>query len=256
MNRNQECNLELLGQMDEVKAHFLSLISHELRTPLSTIKAYTETLINDFVETKEEVKEFLKIILMECDNLAQQINDIIMMTSLHSQPSFLTRRLLCPTAVIKEIIHSSVERPNLDLSTELDKMAMEKGVTICLDLLQELPKIWADYKKIKVALGHLIENGIKFTPAGGTVTITARMINKNNLRISVSDTGPGIAEEDYHKIFMPFYQLSNPLNREVRGIGLGLTLVKYIIQSHSGQIWVESQIGQGSTFTVTLPCKP
>ncbi|MEW6619565.1 MAG: ATP-binding protein [bacterium] len=235
---------ELLARM---RSNFLSLISHELRTPLSSIKAYTETLL-DGEETPEEEKEFLEIINSESDALTREINQILMLSELDIKHIPLRKRAINLSQLVAELIdHLKPEE-----QTRLEKIAKDKKIKLIVNIPKDLPQIFGDYHKIKTAVEHLIENGIKFTPAGGEVKIAAER-SGDEIKVCVSDTGQGISRDKLDEIFTPFYQLESPMTRETKGMGLGLTLVKHIIETHGGKIWVESEPGKGSSFIFTLP---
>ena len=117
---------------------------------------------------------------------------------------------------------------------------------------ERLPDIWIDKSQFDRVFINLIGNAVKFTPAQGTINVTAQRIN-NDILIKISDTGIGIKEEDLSKIFNEFYRVENPINQNVKGTGLGLTLARKIIEAHGGKIWVTSKLNEGTTFHFTLP---
>jgi two-component system phosphate regulon sensor histidine kinase PhoR len=232
---------------ERTRANFLSLVTHELRTPLSSIKAYAETLL-DGVDNPQEVKEFLQVINSESDTLSRQINQILMFTEMDVKRIPLRKRLINLSQLIVELIDLS--KPVKE--TMLEKMAQEKKIAVSINIPENLPEFWADYRKIKTAIEHLIENAIKFTPAGGKVNVEALKVG-DEIKVCVTDTGVGIAKDKLSQVFTPFYQLEEPMTKETKGIGLGLSLVKHIIETHGGKIWVESEEGKGSSFYFTLP---
>ncbi|MEW6606232.1 MAG: ATP-binding protein [bacterium] len=237
---------EFLARM---RSNFLSLVSHELRTPLSSIKAYTETLL-DGVESPEEGKEFLEIINSESDALTREINKILMLSEIDIKHIPLRKRAVNLSQLLSELTdHLKPEE-----QTRLEKMAKDKKIKLIVNIPKDLPQIFGDYHKIKTAVEHLIENGIKFTPDGGEVKIAAER-SGDEIKVCVSDTGQGISRDKLNEIFTPFYQLEFPMTREIKGMGLGLTLVKHIIEIQGGKIWVESEPGKGSSFIFTLPMK-
>jgi two-component system phosphate regulon sensor histidine kinase PhoR len=232
---------------ERTRANFLSLITHELRTPLSSIKAYAETLL-DGVDDPHDVKEFLQVINSESDTLSRQINQILMFTEMDVKRIPLRKRLISLSQLITELIDLS--KPIKE--TMLEKMAQERKIDININIPEDLPEFWADYRKIKTAIEHLIENAIKFTPIGGKVNVEVLKVG-DEIKVCVTDTGVGIAKDKLSQVFTPFYQLEEPITKETKGIGLGLSLVKHIIETHGGKIWVESEVGKGSSFYFTLP---
>ncbi|MDI6734896.1 MAG: ATP-binding protein [bacterium] len=233
--------------MERARANFLSLVTHELRTPLTSIKAYTETLL-DGVSNSEEEKEFLEVIDAESNVLIRQINEMLMVTELDVKRIPLRKRMINLSQLVTELIDPTKSVKE----TLLEKMADEKKIKISINIAKGLPDFRADYTKIKTAIEQLIENAIKFTKPGGQVTVWAEKTD-DKIKIWVTDTGIGISEDKIPLIFTQFYQLEEPMTKEAKGIGLGLSLVKHIIQTHGGDIWVESEIGKGSSFFFTLP---
>ncbi|MEW6095815.1 MAG: ATP-binding protein [bacterium] len=233
--------------LERSRANFLSLVTHELRTPLSSIKAYTETLLDGVCDPKE-AKEFLEVINTESDALSRQINQILMFTEMDVKRIPLRRKEINLSQLISELIDTS----KTTKETMLEKMAFEKEIEVNINIQENLPNIWADYKKIKTAIEHLIENAIKFIPTGEKVKVEV-LKSGDEIKVCVTDSGPGIAKDKLSHIFTPFYQIEDPMIKKVKGIGLGLSLVKHIIETHAGKIWVESDVGKGSSFIFTLP---
>jgi Amt family ammonium transporter len=151
--------------------------------------------------------------------------------------------------LLKDMINSTVQM----ISKEALKRSIEVGLTIGpeADIVIE-----ADPEKFRQILCHLMNNAIKFTPDGGSIGITARMISEtDSIEISVSDTGIGIKHEDFPRLFREFTQLETPLTKKYKGAGLGLSLAKKLVELHGGKIWAESEYGKGSTFTFTIPLR-
>ncbi|MGC8786324.1 MAG: sensor histidine kinase, partial [Anaerolineae bacterium] len=135
---------------------------------------------------------------------------------------------------------------------ELGPLAASKEQSIVTAIAHDFPTIYVDGAKIKVVLRNLLSNAIKFTPSGGEIRITAE-VDEPGIRIAVQDTGVGIPKEEWEWIFKPFYQLESSLHREHGGLGIGLALARSLVELHGGRIWVESEVGKGSTFYFTLP---
>jgi two-component system phosphate regulon sensor histidine kinase PhoR len=127
-----------------------------------------------------------------------------------------------------------------------------KSISFKLNLAPELPKIRADETRFSQVMINLLDNAIKYTPENGSVTVTAKVVN-NSLQVDIKDTGIGISEKDLPRIFERFYRVDKARSRELGGTGLGLSIVKHIVQAHSGQVWVKSELGLGSTFSFTIP---
>ncbi|MBW2987457.1 GAF domain-containing protein, partial [Candidatus Woesearchaeota archaeon] len=229
-----------LKEVDKMKTELLSVVSHELRTPLTSIKGYSSLLLTDkFGTLTKEQKESMEVINIEADRLRDVINDVIELSKLVSGKE----TLVLEPADINEVIKSAM--------TLLESEARKKEVDIHFAPVKA-DSIVIDVDKIKHALFHLISNAIKYNKPKGSVTISV----KNNpyfLQISVEDTGIGIEQENIDKIFEKFSQLEEHMTRGGTGAGVGLSIVKEIVELHTGDIWVKSIPGKSSMFTFTVP---
>ncbi|MBD3259457.1 GAF domain-containing protein [Candidatus Woesearchaeota archaeon] len=229
-----------LKEVDKMKTELLSLVSHELRTPLTSIKGYSSLLLSDkFGILKNEQREGLEVINLESDRLKDVINDVIELSKLVSGKE----QLILEPADVNEVIKSSI---NL-----LKKEANTKNIEIHFKP-KKCKKLVIDVDKIKHALYHLISNAIKYNKPGGSVSI---LINDNPyfMQISVRDTGIGIERKNIDRIFEKFSQLEEHMTRGGTGTGVGLSIVKEIVDLHTGDIWVRSVPGKSSTFSFTIP---
>jgi len=236
-----------LQELDQMKDSFLSTVSHELRTPLTSIKGFAEILLNYEEEDKETQREFLTIINDESDRLTRLINDFLDLARIESgRQQWETTKLAIP-----EVIETATNATNA-LSTQ-------KNLSVDVDLESDLPPIWGDGDKLVQVVTNLLSNAIKFTPEGGEIRVGAQVLKgeaedvSDMIRVSVSDTGIGIASEDYEKVFEKFRQVGDTLTDKPKGTGLGLPICKEIVEHYGGRIWVESELGKGSTFYFTLP---
>jgi signal transduction histidine kinase len=224
-------------ELERLKEGFLSSVSHELRTPLASIIGFAETLKNDPNLPKEIYTEFLDIILTEGKRLAATINDLLDVSQLYKE----TVSLQLKNVELQQLVNNAYEHFK-PLATKI-----EFGIQ-----LQEKPIfIRADENKLQQAINNLISNAIKFTPEGGKVNVSLYE-TKENYVIQVSDTGIGIPEKDKEKIFDRFYRVERP-GLEIRGVGLGLSITKKIIDLHSYKLEFESEINKGSTFKILIP---
>ena len=236
---NLMCNK--LKDLDKMKSDFFSSMSHELRTPLTSIKEGVGLLregVGGVLTDKQ--KRLLHILAMETDRLIGLVNSLLDLSKMEA--GMMTYRFE-PGA-----LSALVDRAMMEIGpiVESKKIAVEKRVN------ESLPRIRMDSERILQALRNLIGNAVKFTPEGGRVRVSALLVNRN-VEVSVSDTGPGIPEENLSKIFDKFQQASPSGSYPMKGTGLGLAIVKHIISSHGGKIWAESKSGQGSTFIFVLP---
>ena len=232
---------EELKKATQAKSEFLAQMSHDLRTPLNVIIGFSE-LMRDEVPGKvnEEQRQCLDDILTSSKHLLDLINDVLDLSKIESGKMKLKLTNIALSDVI-ELLRSTVVPILAPRKQSLD-VEIEEG----------LPQVHADKSKVREVLFNLLSNATKSTPDSGKLRVKA-VRDGDWCQVSVIDNGIGIKKEDQERIFEPFYQLDNPLTTERRGTGLGLTLVKQIIESHGGQIWVDSEYGRGSRFTFTLP---
>ena len=223
------------------KSEFLANMSHELRTPLNAIIGFSEVLAERmFGEVNEKQAEYLQDILSSGRHLLSLINDILDLSKVEAGRLELELgRFHLPTALDNAL-------------TLVRERATRHGITLTQTLDERVGDIVADERKVKQILLNLLSNAVKFTPEGGRVGLTVTRA-EDIVTISVSDTGIGIAPEDQATIFEEFRQVGREDARKQEGTGLGLTLAKKFVELHGGRIWVESHVGQGSTFTFTLP---
>jgi signal transduction histidine kinase len=226
------------------KSEFLANMSHELRTPLNAIIGFSEVLQERlFGELNEKQAEYTSDILTSGQHLLALINEILDLSKV-------------------EAGRMELELAPFDLPLAIDnartfvrERAVKHGITLDIDVDERLGEYLGDERKIKQILLNLLSNAVKFTPEGGRISITANKTD-NGAEISVSDTGIGIALEDQPKIFEEFRQVGSDSMHKTEGTGLGLTLAKKFVELHGGRIWVESEVGKGSTFSFTLPDRP
>jgi GAF domain-containing protein len=223
------------------KSEFLANMSHELRTPLNAIIGFSEVLQERlFGELNDKQAEYTDDILTSGRHLLSLINEILDLSKV-------------------EAGRMELETATFDLPLAIDnartfvrERASNHGITLDVKVDERIGDIVGDERKIKQILLNLLSNAVKFTAEGGRITINARPIN-GAVEISVTDTGIGIAEEDQPKVFEEFRQVGSDNVKKIEGTGLGLTLAKKFVELHGGTIWLESELGKGSTFVFTLP---
>jgi len=232
---------EELSRATQAKSEFLAHMSHELRTPLNIIIGFSELMIDKVAgKINDKEKQCLSDILDSGHHLLNLINGALDLSKIESGKMELNLENIALDKVIEPLTRTMTpiltpRQQNLDVEIE-----------------DGLPPVYADKAKIKQVLLNLLSNAAWFTPDGGKLKIEASR-KGDWCQVSVIDSGTGIKKEDQERIFEPFYQLDNPPTREKGGTGLGLTLVKQIIERHGGRIWVESEYGKGSRFIFTLP---
>jgi len=238
----KEINQKLI-EIDELKNEFLSRISHELRTPLSIIMAYTSTLIEDMINPSLDSpsrKEFLEIIQQQSNKLLGLIDDLLDLSKVEISETMLN----ISEGSINEVIRISI--------SSVSGFAESKNIKIVAELDENIPIINFDAMRMRQVIVNLLENAIKYSPDGEVVKISSKQ-SQREVIISVEDRGPGIKKKDIPKIFDKFTQIEGINTREFEGMGIGLKLVKHYVELHGGKIWVESELGVGSTFFVSIP---
>jgi signal transduction histidine kinase len=226
------------------KDEFLASMSHELRTPLNAIIGFSEVLLERmFGEVNTKQEEYLHDILSSGRHLLSLINDILDLAKIEAGRMELEPGdFHLPQAIDNALIL-------------VRERAMRRGITLERWIDSRLGEIKGDERKIKQVLLNLLSNAVKFTPEGGRIDVRAALVD-GFAEISVIDTGIGIAPEDHAAVFEEFRQVGTDYARKHEGTGLGLALARKFVDLHAGKIWVESQVGQGSTFTFTIPVTP
>ena len=226
-------------ELDEMKSQLLSTVSHELRTPLASIKGFATTLLREDVEWEEESRrEFLSIIDEESDRLTELIGNLLDMSRIEAG----TLRVEPEPTDLGPIIQET--------ASEFQMLTHNHQIEVLL--APTLPLVMADPRRARQILRNLVENAIKYSPQGGSITIAASA-DANGVQTSVTDQGIGIEPSNLDSVFDRFYQVDSASTRKVGGSGLGLSICKAIVEAHNGAIWVESQWGRGSTFYFTFP---
>lgn len=228
-------------QAAKAKSEFVAHVSHELRTPLSSIRAYTEMLVDGEATDEKTRAEYYGIIQTSADRLGRLIDNMLNISRIEAGTVRINKEPVAVSIILKEVADS------------LKPQAEEKNIALLTDLAPVVDRVMADRDLLYQAVLNLVSNAIKYTPEGGEVTV--RMITleeQNALRIEVMDTGVGIPAEDLPHMFEKFYRVEANKNM-AKGTGLGLNLVKNIVEVvHEGKLSLRSEVGQGSTFAITL----
>ncbi len=249
----------MLEKLEKIKSEFVSIVSHELRTPLTPINNSLEIVLSgEAGEISKDAENFIKMAKRNMLRLSDIIEDLLDLSRVQTgkmDVDFKKCEILPSLELVKETFTKSAETA---------------GIELVFNFEEELPKLYADSRRIEQVLSNLISNALKFTPKGGKIEVSvtntnSKEINKDNLimpktkiigdyiKISVKDTGVGIEKENIAKIFDKFSQIENTLSRKVGGIGLGLSISKHLIDSHFGAIEVVSEKDKGADFCVYLP---
>jgi signal transduction histidine kinase len=215
-------------------------MSHELRTPLNAIIGFSQVLKQKlFGPVNEKQDEYLDDILSSADHLLGVINDILDLSKVEAGQVELERAPFD--------LHSALEAG----VTMVRERAVEKGVNVSLGRSDGMGAVEADERRIRQVVFNLLSNAVKFTPPGGQVDVSASRVEREVL-IAIADTGPGISVDDQQRIFEEFKQTDVGASHQ-DGTGLGLALSRSLVELHGGRIWVDSELGKGSTFTFTIP---
>lgn len=231
-----------LKELDNLKSSFLSVISHELRTPFASILLTIQLLSTDFIVNADpEEKQLLQQLFANIESANAMINNLVNYAEFIRKQGVLNLNAVKPGEVLENIFHMLVSR------------AERKKIKLTCDCGPGLPMIYADEDRLINAIYELVDNAIKFTPSGGTIEVRAWSTENNMLAFAVHDTGIGVQPERLPDLWESFSQIADPIRRGREGLGLGLALVKYIVEAHKGTVWAESKQGSGSTFGFQLP---
>jgi len=255
-----------LRELDRLKSNFLATVSHELRTPLTSIIGYSEMLTAGIAgEITGEQAEFVETIRTKGEQLLELIKGLLDLSKLESGTMSLHKGELDLRKLLEDVI------------TTHAPTAKKKGLELSASLPASLPSVWGDGTRLRQVFLNLVDNAIKFTPAGGSVRLIAqeatlggaedgsddlgpallfKATGRRAVQVKVLDSGVGIAPEEREKVFDSFYQVDSSSTREQGGAGLGLSIVKRLVDGHDGTIVIEGNEPCGTCFVVTLPCKP
>ncbi len=233
--------LRRLSELSQMKANFVSNISHELRTPLTHVKGYLELMVTESLGAiSEDQRHALQVSQRSTAKLEEIIEDLIMFSLASRGELSMKLQNIDMRRLVNTVINSAANK------------SITRGVKLKALLAENLPMVQADPQKIGWVLNQLIDNGIKFTAPGGSVEVKIKIEAENLVMISVADTGIGIAPERLQEIFEPFHQLNGSSTRSAGGTGLGLSLVRQIIEAHGSMLEVSSTQEKGSIFKFPL----
>jgi len=234
---------EKLEQAEKPRLEFVSNVSHEMRTPLSAIKVLSESILLHDTAPEEMYREFLQDINQEVDRMTDIINDLLTLVKVDQQDREQT--LNAERIELGQMVE--------DILTRLFPLADQKKIVLLYEAERPV-EILADELKLTMAISNIVENGIKYTPGGGTIRVSIDSDFQNAI-ISIQDTGIGIPEEEHEKIFTRFYRVDKTRDRETGGTGLGLAISRSNVMLHGGTIRVKSHPDEGSIFTIRLPIR-
>jgi two-component system, OmpR family, phosphate regulon sensor histidine kinase PhoR len=230
-----------LRNLERMRRDFVSSVSHELRTPLSSIKGYTETLLEGAISEQEHATAFLQIILQESEQLEALVNDVLDLSKIESgRIEYHFKPVSIANAVTRSV----------DL---LRRQIEQKEIRLDVTIPEDLPSVFADEEYLDIVVRNLLDNAIKYVDdRNGKIRISA-FRSGDSVHLDVEDNGIGISTQDLDRIFERFYRVDKARSRKSGGTGLGLSIVKHIVLAHRGNITVRSRLNQGSVFSVVLP---
>ncbi|MGD8759131.1 MAG: ATP-binding protein [Anaerolineales bacterium] len=233
--------LERLAELNQLKANLISNVSHELRTPLAHIRGYVELMADSQLgPLSAEQQNAMKVVVRSINRLEQLIGDLIEFSTASREGLQIELQLVSIPELVTGILERSAEK------------AKKASVNLVREVSADLPRLRADPDRLGWALFQLVDNGIKFTPPGGTVTV--RAVSENAIvTLAVQDTGIGIPSDRMAEVFEPLHQLDGSATRRYGGTGLGLALVRMVLSAHGVEIHAESESGKGSTFWFSMP---
>jgi signal transduction histidine kinase len=233
----RDCSVEM--ELDHMKSEMVAIVSHELRSPLANMQTALELVLTSDFE-KDLQREMLNLVRSQGARLASFTEELLDVSQIEAGQIALR----CEPVTLWPLIQRIV---NIFEATE------QKGRRFQLIGQGELPFAWADSHKVEMILTNLLQNAANHSPEGSTITIEAKSLDNTDIVVSVSDTGEGIAHEHLEQIFQPYYRIGNSGSEKVPGRGLGLYIVKRLVEMQGGRVWVESEVGKGSHFMFTLP---
>jgi two-component system phosphate regulon sensor histidine kinase PhoR len=233
-------DLTEVRSLQTTRRELIGNISHEFRTPLAGIKAMVETLQDGAVDDKEVARDFLARIDNETDRLTHLVAELTELSRIETGKAELRKESVNLNQLADEVI------------AQLSPQAERQRVSITREFAADLPSVLADKDRVRQVIANLVHNAIKFTPAGGRITIASRALEGSAV-VDIADTGIGIPKTDLPRVFQRFYKGDKA--RAGEGTGMGLAIAKHVVEAHGGTIWVESEEGKGSTFSFRLPLK-
>jgi signal transduction histidine kinase len=226
----------LLQEYDRLKSEFVAIVAHDFRRPLMAIRGYAELILEEPDIPAEARQEFMRTVISETEDLARLADDTLLITRI-------------------ETGEFSYRWSEVDVGPfVLDSMPLGlSDHSILMDIPAEFPKIWADPDRLRQVLTNLIMNAIKYSDAGSSIIVRCRERGANHITIEINDHGLGIPEDQIARLFQKFQRVRTDEHLRIPGTGLGLYICRLIVEGHGGQIWIESEVGKGSTFGVALP---
>lgn len=234
-----EQSIDDMRRSEQTRREFVANVSHELRTPITSVRSYAETLVEAEDLDPETRKQFLGVILRESDRMAQIVQDLLTLSNFDAGRSGCVFDWFSFAQSVEDVYNAV-------------RMEAQKKHEFCLEIQSGLPQIRGDRARIEQVLLNMVSNALKYTPEGGRVEVTAGA-GDGTVWCAVRDNGIGIPKEDVSRVFERFYRVDKARSRQSGGTGLGLSISQEIVHQHAGELQLESQLGEGTVITMTLP---
>jgi two-component system, OmpR family, phosphate regulon sensor histidine kinase PhoR len=229
-----------LRRLERVRRDFVANVSHEFKTPLTAIRGFAETLLAGALDDADHRARFVEIIREHAERLTHLTDDLLRLSKMEAGQLALEFKAVDASELLLQCLDTA------RFGAEQKKLKIE------LQYAQKMPPVRGDAARLRDVIQNLLDNAVQYTPAGGRIVVSANTKN-GDVVFDVSDNGIGIPQADLGRIFERFYRVDDARSREAGGTGLGLAIAKHIVEAHSGKIWVESRVGEGSSFHFSIP---
>jgi len=237
-------NFERLAEISRLKTEFINIVSHQLRSPLTNLKWTVDFLeLKEWDKESEKKEEYFSVVKENINRMMELIDDLLVVSRLEQETIPLIKKEVALDKMIEEMI------------SQFKSFAEASNIKIEFHRQENLPKIFIDVSQMKLIIENLIDNAIRYTRGGGKVEIKLEKNGDNSIYFEIKDSGVGIPKEDQKYIFQKFFRAENAMKDQTRGTGLGLYMVKSIVEKSGGKIGFHSEEGKGTTFFFTLPIK-
>ncbi len=233
-------NISRLHKLEEIRRDFIANVSHEMKSPLTVIKGYVESMVEDTSEFGLKWTKALSQVDQQTDRMCRMVDDLLQLSNLETGPAEKPTLVDMPS-LIRSVHSEAIELSNSRHDIDLD--------------VDESIYVAGNFNQLYSALSNLVFNAVQYTPEHGQIKIGWHLDQDNYANFSVRDTGPGIAHEHLPRLTERFYRVDTARSRELGGTGLGLAIVKHVLQRHGGSLVIDSELGQGSTFTCVFPAQ-
>jgi len=234
-------DLTRLKKLERMRVDFVANVTHEIKTPLTAIMGFVETLQEGAIEDRETAKKFLSTIARHAERLNRLVEDLLTISNTELGELHFSFESVALSGIAQSVLHV------------IQQKAGEKKIRITSAIPEDLPLIRADRDRLSQVLINVLDNAVKFTPEGGTVSLSAAPASGNEVVVKIADTGIGIPRDEIPRLGERFYRVDKTRSRELGGTGLGLSIVKHLMTAHKGRMEIESQLGRGTTVSLYFP---